>query len=189
MKELFSVIFTVLPRVWSLNRARGWAGFFIVSQATGPCVSTKVGGIWVAQRIWARRPFKTPESFSIQISNQEIGVFILSLWSKPERKDIKQILTRSFVATVRIYWLNSKLGLWESRGWCLLEGKKRFGFRGWLETEACPTTDMSPWALVIGGNNTFTALIDMHYMPGTPGHLIIYDSVNNNGQWMPWDEE
>ena len=38
---------------------------------------------------------------------------------------------------------------------------------------------MSPWALVIGGNNTFTALIDMHYMPGTPGHLIIYDSVNN----------
>ena len=27
--------------------------------------------------------------------------------------------------------------------------------------------------------NTFTALIDMHYVPGTPGHLIIYDSVNN----------
>ena len=41
---------------------------------------------------------------------------------------------------------------------------------------------MSPWALVIGGNNTFTVLIDMRYVPGTPGHLIIYDSVNNNGQ-------
>ena len=42
--------------------------------------------------------------------------------------------------------------------------------------------EMSPWASVIGGNNTLTALIDMHYMPGTPGHLIIYDSVNNNGR-------
>ena len=42
--------------------------------------------------------------------------------------------------------------------------------------------EMSPWALVIGGNNTLTALIDMHYVPGTAGHLIIYDSVNNNGR-------
>lgn len=131
-------LFSVSPSVGNLERERerGRAGSFTGSPASGPSVSRKVGCIWAAQRIQARRPFRTPESFSIWKGNQEIGVFASSLRSKPGRKDIEQILTRTFVATVRIYWpaeqirTTGRLRLVFST-WGV---KIRFRFRSWLNT-------------------------------------------------------
>lgn len=101
MKGMFCMTLTDLPGfgVWREGRA----GCHAASLANSH-VYRKVGYAPVLQSTWTRRPCRNPECFSIWNGNQKIRGFILSLRSKPWRKDIEQILTQSFVATRRIYW-------------------------------------------------------------------------------------
>lgn len=54
MKELFRSLLSYLGFEFKQSKRVSWF-LLLYPQASGPCVSTKVGCIWVAQRIWARR--------------------------------------------------------------------------------------------------------------------------------------
>lgn len=114
MKGLFCVTLTDWPSfgVWRV----GELAARLHPSEPPVCTDRKVACAPAAQSTWARRPCRNPERFSIWKGNQKIRGFILSLWSKPERKGIRQILTQSSVATGRIYWTNT-----ESLGLCLLQ--------------------------------------------------------------------